>query len=276
MALFDKILVPTDFSPRAETGLNYALELSRRFGSAIHMYNVMRVPYGFASQVAEYKENMNDYAEDWMRNKISEIKNKEGYQDTEITASAGFGKVVTEIIQEADEKDASLIVLSSDGASEGHSYVGSIVSDLIQFSDIPVLTVPYDLNTFEWKDLVFATDYNSGDMEAIRLMADMADVLKSHMHIVHVDQEQELKNEIMFLGFEQKVKETLGTYNFIFEDIYGEDFLDGISQYLENEPCSLLLLVRGKRSSLRKLIDQSVASSLSLQATVPLLTWMGK
>ncbi|MFN1835194.1 universal stress protein [Balneola sp. MJW-20] len=276
MSLFKKILVPTDFSPNSEAGLNYALEMAAEFNAEILLFNVMRIPYGFASQVEDYKTNMQEYAHTWMEEKISQIRKTNKYSKLKIDYAMSFGHVVSEMIRKSNEFGADLIILTSKGGAEGHKYLGSVVSDLMQFSEVPVISVPYDISEIEWNDLVLATDYNSGDIDAVKFLSDLATHFKSTMHIVHVDEEQELQNEIMFLGFEQKVKDTLGNFELSFEDIYGDDFIEGIGQYLENEPCSLLTLTRNKKSSFRRLLDNSIASKVPMQAHVPVLIWVNK
>ena len=114
------ILVPTDFSARAEEALNFAVQFSERVGGAIKLMHIVDFPSGSFNTMGEV-DNMDPeiiFQGEYLRGvheRLEEIK--ERYSDYDIQAKIKYGNPYTSISSEISEEEVDYIVMGSNGAS---------------------------------------------------------------------------------------------------------------------------------------------------------------
>jgi nucleotide-binding universal stress UspA family protein len=140
--VFQKILVPVDGSPNSYRGLQYAVEIAKKFDAEITLVHVVEQPsYAFAPSggsviPAETFVEIEGFAEELLQKRREELVKqgvrtntllKRGDPDAEILkASTGF----------------DLIVMGSQGLSRfKRLLLGSVSNSVVQNSKIPVLIV---------------------------------------------------------------------------------------------------------------------------------------
>lgn len=144
MRPIDKILVATDFSPNSEQACEYALELAKKFNSALFVLHVINEPVDLRGfyvphiSFDELEKEIEKGAEEMLGKLCS-------------TAFAGFsnyekgvvsGVPYEEILRKATEVNASMIVLGTHGRQGlDHLIFGSTAERVVRSASCPVLTV---------------------------------------------------------------------------------------------------------------------------------------
>jgi nucleotide-binding universal stress UspA family protein len=139
-----RILVPIDFSVHSKNALKYAVPLARQFGASVHLVFVVEptiypADLGFGQVVLPgVEEELREKASDELNGLIE----REIGSQVEATASVRTGSHHQEILEEARERQADLIVV----ATHGHSSVeqilfGSTADRIVHNATCPVLTV---------------------------------------------------------------------------------------------------------------------------------------
>ena len=148
---------------------------------------------------------------------------------------------------------------------------GSNTSDVIINSDVPVFTVPKDAKLEGFDHITFTTDYHETDLEALDFIAIMAEKFNSAISVVHVDEEESFESLIKYKGFKQQVHEVTPLHHMSYELVIGEDFFDGIRDFITIRGSSLLTMTRNDKNFFRKLFDSSYSKKLSFYTHIPLL-----
>lgn len=144
MERFDKILFATDFSENSEHAFDYAFTLARNFNARLIIIHVINEPVdlrgfyvphiSFEKLEKEIEEGAEKLMDKFCRTKVRDYTNYE----TTIVAGIPY----EEILKKADEENASLIVLGTQGRKGiDHFLFGSTAERVVRTAKCPVLTV---------------------------------------------------------------------------------------------------------------------------------------
>lgn len=146
--MFDRILVTTDGSPLGNLALPYAADLARHYSSALTvLYVVPTADTPLAlSEGAAYAYDF-QAEQDRLKNEgekildhAREVVNLPG---TRFLRRDGTGpKLAQMIVNEAEQEDAQLVVMSTHGRSGlAHLFLGSVAEEVLRKVRIPVFLV---------------------------------------------------------------------------------------------------------------------------------------
>jgi nucleotide-binding universal stress UspA family protein len=144
MAKFDKILFANDFSENSERAFEYALTMAKNFNARLVIIHVINEPVdlrgfyvphiSFEKLEKEIEEGAEKLMEKFCLTKIGDFANYE----TVIVAGIPY----EEILKKADDENASLIVLGTQGRKGiDHFLFGSTAERVVRNAKCPVLTV---------------------------------------------------------------------------------------------------------------------------------------
>jgi universal stress protein A len=145
MKLFEKILVPTDFSPHAREAIHYAAELSRSFDASltvVHVYDV--TPFVMPETVPLYDTVQLDQLRAELQRQLATVQQLAARSGArQVDARLLQGSPFAEIARFAEEQAFSLIVLGTHGRTGlAHLLLGSVAEKVVRRAPCPVLTVP--------------------------------------------------------------------------------------------------------------------------------------
>lgn len=142
---FQTILVPTDFSESSRHALHYAIDFSKKFGSRLVLLHVIEDLPVLASgayegiNIAAYQQRLLQDSRDQFERLVRETPD---LSDAETAQKVRNGVPYLEIIEEARETRADLIITSTHGRSGlTHFLMGSVAEKIVRNSPCPVLTV---------------------------------------------------------------------------------------------------------------------------------------
>ena len=137
------ILVPTDFSPAADSALDYAIALAGPMGAQVtllHAYNIPNLgfPEGALVATAEMIATVVNDARQALQKTISKRKDRGVPLKTQL--EAGDSRDVIHAV--AEEIGADLIVMSTHGRRGlARALIGSVAESVVRTATRPVLTI---------------------------------------------------------------------------------------------------------------------------------------
>lgn len=263
-----EILHPTDFSPAAKNALIFALEIARSSGATLHIMHSIEEPYNFypiskAPNLSHrVKKILNEHEED--------ISKGSKYKELNIKTCIQTGGALYAIFKEVKNRNIDLIVMGTKGRTGLNKILlGSTTAEVIQRSNVPVLVVPKEAEYDGFKQIIFATDYQEGDIEALKFVSDFTELFNSNIKVFHSSLENNFKNKITFRGFMEVAKESIPFKNIDFGHHTTISFFEAISGKVFNGNISLLVMTRYKQSF------SIFTEKMSYYTTVPLLILPG-
>lgn len=232
-----KILHPTDFSEPAQNAFSYAREIARIYDANLVVMHSVKLPYAYGSE---------KMMEDVIHNNLD--------KDLSIETSIEFGDTISNIL----EFPGDLIVIGSKGRSNmGKILFGSISSEIMVKSPIPVLVTPADQSYSDFSRLIFATDYRDRDLEILGELTAWAKQFEAEITVLHIASEDNLESRIKLRGFKAIASEKIDYSQISYRLIFEKDFFTGLSAFLHGQADELVVMTREKKTFFESLLNQN-------------------
>jgi universal stress protein A len=140
---FSRIVVATDFSPRSEAAVDYAVELARRLGAQVTLLHLVPEPTAFDYTMGGIPADEWEQAREEAKNRLEHelARAKITYQGIESLMRTGIA-LREEIVNAAKEVSADLVVISTHGYTGWkHLLFGSDAEKMLHEAPCPVLVV---------------------------------------------------------------------------------------------------------------------------------------
>jgi nucleotide-binding universal stress UspA family protein len=141
MIEFHHILVPTDFSEPSLAATRYGLEFARRFGATLHLLHVIEDPKIYVPLVETFPYVTREDLETAARTELENWILPEDAAGVTIKSRFVHGKPFVEIVRDAREHAADLIVLGTHGRGPAAHLLLGAWPKVVRKASCPVLTV---------------------------------------------------------------------------------------------------------------------------------------
>ena len=142
--MFNRILVPTDFSEPSDAALQYARTVATKFGGTLHVLHIVEDPYRAAYASEVYVPELADLREDLIADaeaRMQALLNPSDFTSLGATAEALIGTPAWAIVEYANGHDIDLIVMGTHGrGGMSHLLLGSVAEKVVRTASCPVLT----------------------------------------------------------------------------------------------------------------------------------------
>jgi nucleotide-binding universal stress UspA family protein len=260
------VLVPTDFSENANQAIEYAVEICRATGSRLILLHV-----GPESQRAVRQQLQ-------LQEKLSVLSKAitDEYQDLVCETEIAVGDIVEEILQQAENSNAGLIVMGTQGASNlGKLFFGSNTASVIEKASCIVLSVPANCYFRKPEKMLFSTNFTREDLKAAIDFVNLARSFEATVIIAHVSTEherEELETSMVEI-FTNEVAHLTG-YKKILSKVVSENTIGmGMDALIAETGADMIALSTRRRGVFEKLYNPSLTKKLSLQANIPLFAF---
>jgi len=185
----DRILVPTDFSEQAEHALKVAAMLARKHDADIYLLHMMEIPMQQIDPINAHSDVPE--ALFFMRlahKKFEDLMENDFLDGITIHETVKADITFNEIKDACKEFDIDLIVMGSHGASGlREMFIGSNAEKVVRSSDVPVLVIKNEHNSFNIRNFVFASDFKNDNKETYKQAVKFAELFNSKIHLLLVN-----------------------------------------------------------------------------------------
>ena len=139
--MFEKILVPYDFTKFASLAFENAVRIAEKFNSEVTLLTIIGADIDTSGMSLSRAQEVQDEREDKARQELELIKNSGKYQDVNISVEIINNPSIADgIVSFVDKNDIDLIVMGSHGRAGLQKLVlGSIASEVITKAKCQVL-----------------------------------------------------------------------------------------------------------------------------------------
>lgn len=266
------ILVPIDFSDASFNSANYAASLANIFNAELILVHAYLNPGSIDEMPRELfvapGEDLQEIKERLMEEDV-EILRKKFTVKIKGTVKEGIASQVIETT--SAEVAADLIVMGVKGKGKSNSIFGSTTNITMRKSHIPVLVIPEETNFHSFNTITLASDFTlETQFNDYRLLKNIAERFDSTIQIVNVRKKnspftpEELSEKL-------NISHSLPGIKYNFYTIEDDDVEDGIEDFLDTYPSSLLVMVARKRNFFERLFGKSNTKEMSKETDIPLL-----
>jgi len=143
-----RLMFATDFSPCSQEALAHARYLATELGAEVNVVHVFERPFFIEAGVSHRLQLRHDVdqwiqeAKDEAKRRLESLANELRIKGLTVTVAFREGIPFVEILKEADEWRADLIVMGTHGRTGvAHALIGSVAERVVERAPCAVLTV---------------------------------------------------------------------------------------------------------------------------------------
>ncbi|MEO8711916.1 MAG: universal stress protein [Parafilimonas sp.] len=271
------ILVTTDFSEKSKAGLRFAIQLASQHTCNLtffHAYHLL-IPASLdhakieTYQKAEAKKiqiTLNLFVEKiYSGMNIVAAHRKCIIKNTVLPQSS--------IIEYAAKNHFDFICISTRGAGKLERFFGTNTANIISYSAVPVIAVPYNYKSKTITSILYASDLVNLERE-LKKVVGFAKPLKAKVELLHFTSPLE---KMFDLKTVEMVVKKLSKYN-IKLNIKNSNFMQGLLSKIEaaitkTKPSMIIMFTEQNRTLFQKLFFSSNSAAYSYHPKIPLLVF---
>jgi len=269
------ILVPTDFSPRADNACRFALEIARESNARIILMHAFETPVLYSEMpMLEIDMNFASLRESALL-KLNKYYKKIGKaaKGVRIEFLVQQGLPSARINETALEKKADLVVMGTTGTGAMERVlIGSNAARVIRNAPCMVLAIPPKAKYNGLKKIVYTTDMSLGNLSHARTIIPVAKIFNAEILFLNV-------NTSLFsdTGKKNLEKMTVKIKSHIrYPKISGymsdsPNVANGINFFLKKHKADCLAMYTYHKGIFDKIFRMSITSSMAVHTTIPLL-----
>ena len=272
----NKILVPTDFSKNAKNALDYAIVLAKKESAKIILVHAFHVLYITPDLPVEFLADEIDIVETTANKQLKVLSEKVKSENLECEIINKQDFILDLILDVTKIKKPNLIVMGTKGASGLEEvFMGSNTAKIIEKTKCPVIAVPKKSKFKPIKNITYATNYLSSDIDALKKLIEIAKLFNAKITLVHfTDKDNIQKEEEVHLNkFITKIRNKIKYDQLEFKLLTGKHFLEELDDYIKKDTTDLLSISTHYRNIYDKLFGTSYTKKLAYHTSVPLLAF---
>ncbi|MEL7534553.1 MAG: universal stress protein, partial [Bacteroidota bacterium] len=189
-----------------------------------------------------------------------------------IKTKASMGFPVPTILTAAGEFEADWIMMGTKGATGLKKVLlGSVTAQLIGRSPVPVLAIPENKLSPEIHRIVYATNYEPMEIEALKRVSRLAERLDAEVLITHVFVGENSPPLERWQAFEKLVKTAIDYEKLSFKFLPHYDFQTALKELLSYTGAEILAMCPHKRGMWERLFHLSKTKEMAYDSETPLL-----
>lgn len=272
-----KVLLPFDFSQRANNALEEAIYFCRKTESKLLIYHVFHRPYSEGAYNLDLKAKT-DKLEQQIENQFRNLQRnhpKLGLIDHEFKKELGIS--TEKIIETTQNQQIDLIITATKGAIGIGELWGTKTAKIISEVKVPVLIIPDGARLDSVKKIGLACDLSGKtNFDSLQLIVDLADHLKSNVDVISINKDDttQSEKEVMHSTASKNreyVENQLEGIDTSFNFFYKNDIEHGLLEYSKENEISLLAILPKNYSFLDKMFHDSVTKRIILHSPIPLI-----
>jgi len=272
--MMKQILVPTDFSPTSERAFRFAINVALKVKCSITLYHVYIPEEVVLSEAHQNRKEYQKKMEENVRKRLQRLKKKvmPSESHVEVSIAIGHTSIISNILRFAKDNQVDLIVMGTQGATGLEKIVvGSVASQIIEKSKIPVILIPEKFELKNPEEIVFASDYHPKDRQALSFTLEIAEAYNANVTVVHLDNPTSNAEQKDFYTYAFGLQRTFADSKLNFKEIKTGNVKDTLQNLDSEIPFDMLVMVRRKKTFLEKKFLKNFSKNMACITTKPLL-----
>ncbi|MGO2103658.1 MAG: universal stress protein [Psychroflexus halocasei] len=272
------ILVPVDFSQPSENALRVAAKLAKKNNAKIlslHVVELAESLFGSGQFNVDNEEIV--FFMKLAKKKFEEFLDKDFLKGVDIAHDIEVGSTTFAINDIVEKNNIDLIVMGSQGVSGLEEVmIGSNTEKVVRHSEIPVLVVKKDIKDFDFKKVLFATNFDLKNVKAYNKAKEFADSFGAQMKLVYINMpgnqfysSSEIKDHMR--KFLNEVEIPLNNENVKIYNDYS--IQEGVLNASRFEKFDLIAMPTHGRKGLSHFFNGSIGEDVVNHSDIPVITF---
>jgi nucleotide-binding universal stress UspA family protein len=206
--------------------------------------------------------------------KIDDFR-KELSPNVSVRAISEMGTPDNVINQMVSENKADMIIIESKNDNQSWLFDSSN-SNLVINAGCPGWLIPSDIKYGPFRKIVYATDYNDSDINAIRDVVRLTGNFSPEILALHILKSESFKEKTMGTGFENIVKEKTGYEKITFATLIDKDGKEPgeyINEFAIDKDADLIVLLKENKNFIDRIFKSGSTRKVLKRVNLPVLIY---
>ena len=287
----ERILVPVDFSDYSMNACVFSLHLAFVLKAKIKLFHAFFNPmidamtfpdaFTYQSNMAEVYQELEKKAKADMATFVKKLKKyakEQNLGDISITKSLVAGQPYDEIISMIKSYKPGVVILGTRGeGKKPDEMIGGVTSKILESPviDIPILVVPQTakINRIGHVNILYATNFDKTDYEAIRKLMAVVSNLEVSIYCVHfsTDEKNISLNKANMEELRNYFRQAYKQYTVECSIIESNDVIPAMENFIREKEIDIISITHKKRNMLYRLFNPGIAKKLLFRTDKPVL-----
>lgn len=269
--MLNVVLSATDFSDHGDNAVFYAAELAHAAEAELHILFIDEGSDRIFSETIGSQEVIEAEREE-LRSLTRRIHDKHPKLIVHTSIRPGQSASAS-ILRFAKLIHADIIVGGATSTNRLERFLmGSVISELITHSDIPVLCVPPESKYKQIEHIVYATDMNEENINASLRIVKLAESFDAELRFVHVDVNDEVDGSQMARDLVHRLREKIEYRKLSGYVLRSTEFQAGIEKFLRRHRADVVVMFTKSDANDKSVFSKSNTINFSLKAQLPLIS----
>lgn len=250
---FKQILVPVDGSPQSMVAFRSAVFFAQKYGSQL---------------TAVHIEESSD--EDGLKAKLDPHANGVTYNYLHKS-----GSVFREILNAANETDASLIIMGTHGVTGFQEFwMGSNAYKVVSSSKCPVLTMRENGGANDFKTIVVPIDSSFESRQKIPAAVSLAKKFGATIHVLGVSVDKDKETEYQISAYSRQVIHSLEEegISYVHEKRLGGNITNLAIEYAQSVKADIIIIMTEQEPQIGSFFLGKFAQQMINHSTIPVMS----
>ena len=275
------ILVPTDFSKNAENALAYAIQLAKKEEFKIILFHAFHYNYSGIDTSPEIVIEQSIFIQEGIEKRLKTLAKKTANKNHITCEYINEQGLLSDKLEDiVKKKKIDLIVMGTQGATGlKEIFMGSNTARVIANVTCPVIAVPAKSTFKKIKKIIYATDYQNYDIDALQELKTIATNFEANIEVLHIANGKftHLEEIKRMEKFQEKVEKKIQSECISFNFLFGLEINDIIEEYLEETTINMIAVSTKQRGLFERIFgSSSITKKIVNHTKIPLIAFHHK
>ena len=262
------LVVPTDMSPDTDFAIDYAVNFAAIIDAEIILVNVYHPTPISVDGVTIVDAELQVKARETFDTFFENCQQRFAPYQVALNKKFLVGFAVDKVIDFADDAGAYMIVMATTGSNNMKRWFGSISTEVMKKSEIPVLLVPPNTSFKLIKKMVYADDFSKSHDKGMSYLEQMTEEFLADLYCLHVTtDQQEDQSWVEITNLEQRFK----GIKIKKVELEESSVVSGLMNFNQKNDIDLLIMPSAKKGWIHSLFHTSMTREMAIKSKTPLL-----
>ncbi len=175
------------------------------------------------------------------------------------------------VVDETKQKDVLMLIFPGFDKGEFFDFITDIRPVVISQARCPILLIPEEVSFKPFNTIIYATDFEQEDTEAMKKLAEIARPFNTDILVMHVTSDKDFTEKIKEEGFTDLIRKETGYDKISFYPVNDTNVEEAIINFSEEKQADIIAVLRENKNFLEKIFKKSTSKRLMKKSSIPVL-----
>ncbi len=269
-----QIFCPTDFSDQSAEAIRMAYRIAEKTKASIVVFHAFKIPFVDEYMPSTMVDNLMKENELKANKDLQTFLKTQKLEHIKITTEAKMGFTAETIADGAEEANADLIVMSTQGCNSVEDRMfGTVTWNTIRHSHIPVLVIPQDADIPDGSNIIFPFECIEEDVDVLRQCLLFSSLFNSKVYAIHFMQDGTVGNKSIVNKINTTFRKEIADGDLNLNFVVDKNITEAITRFADTHSAGAIVMITHHMGFMATIFHMSTTRHIALYNNIPLLAF---